>query len=588
MNKYLLLLLLFAFSLLISCKDQRYKNDFLAIKNMGDSDPIHSLYTLDSLYEKISAPSTNITIQYKLIKTRLKDKAYINATSDNEICQVVDYYKSHGTNTERQEALYYAGSVYRDLNDIPRSLEYFLNSVKAGETNNNCDSIILRNSYSNISYLFNLVQDYPHALEYAQKEKNLTIELGEPIKDAELRLGYAYAYCDSADLAIASFDTAMVLFSNEMEQQNLEALCSILYYYSFYKQKDKAYNCYCLIKDLEIQTCKNGLLALSEFYSLMEDDDASIASLKEILRDSDVLMHQYDAAKNLFLNYYSKNDWKEASEFANLYILLSDSLDLGGRQELAATVNNQYQYYRNKEKENKIIEEKETYFRWLLSIATISLVVLLLGFYLFEKYKNKQLRTILSVSDELKVIKNERNSLSNEIFIQHKELNIAKESLRLSIKELVETQEKLVNTNSQLRICKEELKQKEELIDDKTNQNIALIRLLHQANMNEQCEDIIQKLDRCSRGLDHLSTDDWDNLYIAVDKQFPTFKDQIINELGDITNEKIQFCYLLRIGLSKTQIQNIMSVSRATIWRWEKKYSWISFPERNSSDSDNP
>ena len=460
--------------------------------------------------------------------------------------------------------------------------------MKAGETNNNSDSLILRNSYSNISYLFNLVQDYQHALEYAQKEKDLTIELGEPIREAELRLGYAYAYCDSVDLAIASFDTAMVLFSNEMEQQNLEALCSILYYYSFYKQKDKAYNCYCLIKDQEIQTCQNGLLALSEFYSLMEDDDAAIASLKEILRESDILMHQYDAAKNLFLNYYSKKDWKEASEFANLYISLSDSLDLGGRQELAATVNNQYQYYRNKEKENKIIEEKETYFRWLLSIAAISLVVLLLCFYLFEKYKNKQLRTILSVSDELKVIKNERNSLTNEIYIQHKELNIAKESLRLSIKELVETQEKLVNTNSQLRICKEELKQKEELIDNKTNQNIALIRLLHQANMNEQYEDIIQKLDRCSRGLEHLSTDDWDNLYIAVDKQFPTFKDQIINELGDITNEKIQFCYLLRIGLSKTQIQNIMSVSRATIWRWEKKYSWISFPERNSSDSDNP
>ncbi|MBE6272038.1 MAG: hypothetical protein E7101_14000 [Prevotella ruminicola] len=30
-----------------------------------------------------------------------------------------------------------------------------------------------------------------------------------------------------------------------------------------------------------------------------------------------------------------------------------------------------------------------------------------------------------------------------------------------------------------------------------------------------------------------------------------------------------------KIGLSMPQIQNITNLSRATIWRWVKKYDWI-------------
>ena len=37
----------------------------------------------------------------------------------------------------------------------------------------------------------------------------------------------------------------------------------------------------------------------------------------------------------------------------------------------------------------------------------------------------------------------------------------------------------------------------------------------------------------------------------------------------------MQVCYLMRIGLTKHQIQNITGLARVTIWRWTKKYSWV-------------
>lgn len=48
-----------------------------------------------------------------------------------------------------------------------------------------------------------------------------------------------------------------------------------------------------------------------------------------------------------------------------------------------------------------------------------------------------------------------------------------------------------------------------------------------------------------------------------------------MKELDTFTEQQMQVCYLMRIGLSKTQIQNMTNLSRVTIWRWVKKFAWI-------------
>ena len=72
-----------------------------------------------------------------------------------------------------------------------------------------------------------------------------------------------------------------------------------------------------------------------------------------------------------------------------------------------------------------------------------------------------------------------------------------------------------------------------------------------------------------------MATADWKQLYKAIDELYPTFKDQLLKELGTFTEQQMQVCYLMKIGLSKTQIQNMTNLSRVTIWRWVKKYDWI-------------
>ena len=67
-----------------------------------------------------------------------------------------------------------------------------------------------------------------------------------------------------------------------------------------------------------------------------------------------------------------------------------------------------------------------------------------------------------------------------------------------------------------------------------------------------------------------------------MDELNPLFKDRLLKELGTFTEQQMQVFYLMRIGLSKPQIQNMTNLSRVTVWRWVKKYDWVLMPDEDS------
>lgn len=93
--------------------------------------------------------------------------------------------------------------------------------------------------------------------------------------------------------------------------------------------------------------------------------------------------------------------------------------------------------------------------------------------------------------------------------------------------------------------------------------------------MEENAQDVISDIRKSAIGRKNMTILDWKRLYHAVDELYPHFKSELLNELGHFTEQQMQVCYLIRIGLSNPQIQNITNLSRATVWRWVKKYEWI-------------
>ena len=520
---------------LLSCGRSRYIDALDNIKRVGDSNPDTALLMLDSLAAGIRGESEYVRNKYELLKIRLCDKAYRPATSDVAIRNLMRYFGDKGSSLEKQEVFYYAGSVYRDLCDTPRALEYFLNSLDYAQSGMVYDTVMLRNTYSNLNDLYYNVQDYGNAALMARKELEVCRLLDSDRLIPYLHLCSSYIGLDSLSLASAATDSAFNIFrASSVHERNNDDLVYVLYYYSMINNKRMASLCHTMImKDSSICSGFIPSLFFAYYYDCVEKKDSAIAYCEKALELSESLEERYDATKLLFALNKSNGDDKTACRLAYSYMQLSDSLDFGKRQEKAAQINNQHKYYIDKNREQTLSEQKEKYRRTLYLVSFIAIMLLCLGYVIHITRRNRQLNKILSLNVEI-----ERVSL------QEKNL-------------------------------RDELARKESELYEKMAQNKTLVRLLHQSELTDKAEEVIESIRQVSNGEKTMSQSDWDQLFTAVNALYPDFKEQMVNKCDALTEQQIQFCYLLRIGLSNVQIKNVTNMSRVTVWRWMKKFEWI-------------
>ncbi len=227
----------------------------------------------------------------------------------------------------------------------------------------------------------------------------------------------------------------------------------------------------------------------------------------------------YDAAKLLFRIYNKTEDVYNANQYAKIYMQLSDSLDFGKRQQLAATVNNQYQYHLDQKKEQELKDEKERYKNMFVVVCFAALLLVCLGYIYHIWKRNRHLKEVVALLEENRA----------------KELQLA----------------------------------------EREEQNKAIIKLMHQTDLEGTAEDVIDAIRKSSMGKKEMTSADWKQLYHAVDELYPSFKDKLVKELGSYTEQQQQVCYLMCIGLTNSQIHNMTNLSRATVWRWVKNYDWV-------------
>lgn len=130
--------------------------------------------------------------------------------------------------------------------------------------------------------------------------------------------------------------------------------------------------------------------------------------------------------------------------------------------------------------------------------------------------------------------------------------------------------------NKELIDLKKKLKESEDALSEKRDQYEKIIGLLHKTEFEINSEEVINAVRQSAYGSKKMSTSEWRQLYQAVDELYPDFKKLIAQKLSCLTEQQIQLCYLMRIGLTKPQIQNITSIPHVTVWRWTKKFSWAS------------
>ncbi len=556
---YIIFLFMFLFS---SCEKNELLFEMKEIQIVENHDPSLALLMLDSLKNDVQRYDEYTQRKFDLFYLRLNVKTNHKPTSDYIAKRVVGYFDSKGSNKEKQEAYYYGGCVYRDLKDLPSAFKNCLKSKDIAETyHDDCDSIILQSTYSELYHLFSLVRDYKNALYYARKEYNLSNQLHSNNYMSVVHMLQSYVAIDSTKQAMRISDK---IYNHVLENKTDKKVVSSLFCeLTHLGDLDKAKVCLSLLNIGHLDKLSNSLLlVLANYYEQCENSDSSIICYQKILLNRPTINETSETMKALFQLNRIRGNNSEAVRYAKRYVEVNESIDLKHRKELKASVNNQFQNNLDKTK------EAEEYKKLFILVTTLLIMFASLGmmFYLFRRSRN--LKKIFLMSTELEKHKVNETKLHELIENKRKELQTANDVIR-------ELQEKLDGKESLIVQQQTLLDEKDELLSKKMEQYKTVKRYLNMTQILGIDETTINTILTSIKGLKNMTNDDWSRLYAAVDKLDPGFKENIIETFDHFTEQQMQVLYLMRIGLTNPQIQQLTNLPRVTIWRWTKKYNQI-------------
>ena len=519
-------------------------------------DPRQGLEELDSIEEIVSEQSRYVRMRYEMVKARLHDRADDKPESVKLAKKLIEYFEKNGTLRDQQMAYYMAGSIFRDFKDAPTAIGYFLKSESIAEKiEGETESLLYLYTISNLSYLYTNVLNYQSCLKYSLKEYQLSLKLNDLEPTTITHLGYAYLHCDSVDKAFEYYDMALD-GQLRTDKRDLEIISKLLYNYVKYKQEAKADTCARMILNLyynNVAPISTSINAMGCYYLMKGKVDSATMCFENVLAKKEDLNDMHDVSKSLFETYEQRGDLKKAVKYAQIFIAVNDSLDLGKQQEEASTINNWYQYARDMEEENRIYEENRTYNERIFEIvifATILIIILLTVFY---HIRRKQLLKIISLDEKIKSIDDEKQRVEQQFQESECELKQAQ-------KDKEEMEKALANVN-------DELHQMETELQEKMKRNREIISLLHQNQMETNAEETFERIKLAAQNKTLLSAKDWNDLYSVVDGQWPAFKEEVCQHVSPLTDQRKRVCYLRKAGFSARQIEDVTDISHSTVWR---------------------
>lgn len=565
------IVLFLALLLLFSCgRNGHLSRQLDCIDSVGNSHPMLAIRMLDSLDAPVRSASKKIQARYDLLDVKLHDKAHIPATSDLEIKNAVAYYDKHGNKRQRAEAYYYAGCVYWDLKDTPRSLEACLKAKDICQESKRVDSALLLNTYSRLYLVYSSVKDYASAAKMAMEEYRLRTHHGDLDAATVQRLGIALKRSGKGDEARKHLAEAFRLVVRA-GQPRREVVYPLLPHFSSYQMHDYADSCYQFIlrsKALAPKT-PGEYLALAEYFSEKNQLDSAILCAEKALANSRDTETKCDASRLLFLISNKKGDATAVCRYATQFVVYSDALNLGERQEQAATVNNRYLYNKNKLKEERALRRAD-HARYVSIMIAVVCFLLLLGVMVIVLYiRNQRLEAIQRRQRRLEGAQMRIRKLKQDIEESNRQLELLKASLE---KKRRETE----NLAGEIERYEKEQSHSTQLLEEKVRQNAQLIQLLHQSEIAKGTDGIIAKLKKASVGQYRLEDAEWNVFMKAVDEKFPSFSFTLSDSRRNISELEMRFCYLRKAGFSGPQIRSLIGISRTTAWRWSNRYSWIS------------
>lgn len=242
MRYILFLILIFA----VSCSDN---NPLLSrldhIDSIMDANPQAAYDTLCTIKKTQNITSAkNVDMKWRMLMATAQNKLYMHMPTDSAFSEVVAYYDRNGSDNEKMQSRYLLGCIYRDMNDAPKAIECYQQSLcYADTTDENCDYNTLFRIYGQMAPLYLDNHLYTEALMAHQKASIYAFKAGDIyqyIRGKELTGGDYYAMGDTLQ-AIAIAKSCIKLYEdNNMHKAAAAALPTIIYSFIVQEKYDSA------------------------------------------------------------------------------------------------------------------------------------------------------------------------------------------------------------------------------------------------------------------------------------------------------------------------------------------------------------
>lgn len=301
----------------------------------------------------------------------------------------------------------------------------------------------------------------------------------------------------------------------------------------------------------------------------MGETDSCIKAFKRIIDNNNDIMKMSSAAQILTTIYDYLGLQNESHKYSKMFMRLNDSLDLGERQKTAFTTHNQFQYQKNKNQVDDLMEKFDKMKTGTRASMILSIVVLVLAVCIIIHIKKRN-------KEKLNERENEQAKLKTVIKEKNKEGVLLNAHVKEVETELSTFKTQAQHLNSELKRVRELLYKKNKELSERKKQSQSLMDTLYSSKLDNGAQDakhlIITKLNEGKP----LDSADWTLIYSAVDKAFPNFRMRLLSSMNaNLDGKHMNAYYLACMGLSIRQIEKLTGTSRSSVSRILAGADWI-------------
>ena len=528
-----------------------YPPQLLLADSLASADPTTAITLLSSMEEDMLHAPKATQMLHRLLCIKAADKAYIPHTTDSLILPVVQYYEQGGDPNYLGEAYYYAGRVYRDLNDAPLALAYFQKGLDATQQNKSqwVSSVL----YAQMGEIYYYQSLYPEALAmYGEAYRldalsNDTLGIILDLRD----LAFTHRTMQQSDSALHYLHQAEQL-AQQYEDEEMQGLIASQLA-GLYNQMGNQEEAHRFIDQAMQQVGETDKYSTYDVYAniLMNEnryDEAKTYYLE--MMQADAAPVRQDAYNGLATIAAHKHQSDDYLYYYELYKACSDSIHRADATESVSRMNAMYNY-QLREKENiRLQKQLERHQQLLQRIAFVVSVILLLLIIYIQYSRRKRMRHQHN-KERLQQLQEEKYRQS-EAFIQANK------------EEIIHLQQQLEEANQENHELVERLERQKEQLE---NANlVAEIKRGEKKQADSAIKDsaVMKRLQQMVNQGNYIKAKEVKEIEKLLDEVYPDFR-QHLSQLGTMNPLEYQVCLLLKMELSPSSIATLVLRDKSTV-----------------------